>query len=337
MQIEILSDPSCFESLEQEWCELLTHAVTNHIFITPQFQKSWWQTLGEGQLQVITVRGDTGQLVGIAPCFVFPNQRGEQQLSLVGCVNVSDYLDVVVDKLQADAVYTALLSTIDQHIAWDCLYFCSLPQYSPSIGHLQDYAQQHSWQLTQTQQDVCPVIDLPKTWEEYLDSIGKKQRHEIKRKWQKLLSETDAQFELIEHPHQLDPAVSDFIQLHQKSSVEKKNFWDEKHVAFFKQFATETSESGWLKLYFLCIHGKRVASMLGFEYNHQFFLYNSGFDADEYRHLSVGNVLTAYTIQQAIERGDQRYDFLRGNEEYKFRFRAVPEPIFDVEIKRPKK
>ena len=70
--------------------------------------------------------------------------------------------------------------------------------------------------------------------------------------------------------------------------------------------------------------------MLVFDFANTFFLYNSGFNPDLYSQLGTGNVLTAYTIQQAIEQKKQTYDFLSGDEEYKFRFGAVAQPTFTL-------
>lgn len=333
MQIATLTDPSCFQDLAQEWHDLLSHAVTNHIFITPEFQKSWWESLGEGTLHVITFRLDNGQLIGLAPFFRFSNQEKLQQVSIIGCVNVSDYLDILIHRDHVEEVYSALAYELGK-IAWNVTFLCSIPEASPTLSTFISQFEATQFHITKTQQDVCPIIELPKSWDEYLSQIGKKQRHEIRRKWEKLEREVPTEFEVIDSPESLTEAITDFIALHQASSTEKKNFWDDDHVKFFQKFAIETANKGWLRLYFLKIKGRRVASMLGFEYDQKFFLYNSGFDAEEYRHLSVGNVLTAYTIKQAIERGNTQYDFLRGDEEYKFRFRASAHPIFDLKIVR---
>jgi CelD/BcsL family acetyltransferase involved in cellulose biosynthesis len=331
MQIEVFHESECFAELQPEWHELLQHSVTNHVFMTPEFMHSWWSILGEGELQVCTFRNDEGKLVGIAPLFLFINDDQQKQLSLIGCVNVSDYLDVVVHREHQTEVYNTLKEALTDHIPdWEVVCLWSIPEKSPTRESLKGF----KLPLTETQQDVCPAISLPPTWEEYLQQVGKKQRHEIKRKWEKLFRETSAEFELMEKPAEIRTTIDEFIALHQKSSAEKKSFWDEKHIQFFRTFAVETAEEGWLKLYFLKIDNKRVAAMLGFEYGDQFFLYNSGFDSDDYKQLSVGNVLTAYTIQQAIERKNQKYDFLRGNEEYKFRFGAIAQPIFDLKIER---
>ena len=78
----------------------------------------------------------------------------------------------------------------------------------------------------------------------------------------------------------------------------------------------------------------KAAAMLGFDYNNEFLLYNSGYDPSQFANLSPGNVLTSYTIQHAIELGRSRYDFLRGAEVYKFRFGAEAEPVYDLDICR---
>ncbi len=125
-----------------------------------------------------------------------------------------------------------------------------------------------------------------------------------------------------------------FITLHQKSTRDKEDFWNESLIQFFKALAVELAQLGWLKLYFIEVNGVKAAAMLGFDYNNEFLLYNSGFDPEQFAQLSPGNVLTAYTIQDAIRLGRSRYDFLRGDEVYKFRFGAVAEPVFDMEVTR---
>ena len=98
--------------------------------------------------------------------------------------------------------------------------------------------------------------------------------------------------------------------------------------------SAETAQAGWLKLFFIEVNGIEAAAMLCFDYNNEFLLYNSGYDPEQFANLSPGNVLTAYTIQEAIRLGRIRYDFLRGDEDYKFRFGAQPEPVYDLSIMR---
>lgn len=334
MHITILTRTTDFEALATEWDDLLTRSVSRPFFMRYRYQSTWWQHLGNGDLLLMTVRTDDGQLVGLAPLYGSTDEAGQRLLTFVGCVDVSDYLDILADASHVETVYEALLTCLaDPGVAWDKLYFCSLPHQSPSHVKLAEIARQKGWPVSVTQQDVCPVITLPDSWDGYLAGIDKKQRHEIRRKIRRLEREAEVNWYAIESTDMLDQAMQDFIDLHQKSTPDKEDFWSDKLTNFFIAFAHVAAEENWLKLYFLEMDGVRQAAMLCFDYQNEFLLYNSGYNPDFYK-LSVGNVLTSYTIQQAIELGRTRYDFLRGDETYKFRFGAVAEPVYDVEITR---
>lgn len=335
MTTEILTGQKSFFQLKDEWSALLQRSEINHIFMTPQFLAVWWQNLGHGELKIITFYDTQKRLIGIAPLFLDKDDKGKKCLSAIGCTTVTDYFDIVVDQAHKKEVYAAFVNVLKSNqIPWEALSLISIPNASPTLKVFVDLGKKAGWKIEQKQQDVCPIIALSKSWEEYLVKIGKKQRHEVRRKWERLERETHPKFRLIEAESETAKNIDEFIQLHQRSSIDKKNFWDDKHIAFFHDFGIEAAKYKWLKLYFLEIDGEQVASMLVFDYDNQFFLYNSGFAADKYKQFSVGNVLTSYTIKQAIELGKKRYDFLRGDEEYKLRFGAVPEPIFDLTISR---
>ncbi|MDQ5951737.1 MAG: Acetyltransf 6 protein [Patescibacteria group bacterium] len=330
MQTSIYTDSQIFTDLQTEWLDLQGRSVTNYVFQSPQFQGAWWNTLGEGELSIITVRDENNQLVGLAPLYMQQNDQGKKELCFIGCVNVSDYLDILVDSQHQTQVYESLTKVLTEELTdWECMFLCSLPESSPT----RDWLKQTFHHSTEKQQDVSPFIRLPASWDEYLASIDRKQRHEIKRKMRRV-EETDHAFECITSPTDAATAIQDFITLHKASSAEKRDFWDDNHFKFFSTFIPAAGEAGWLKLYFLKIGAVRASAMLIFDYNDQFLLYNSGFDPAQFNNLSTGNVLTAYTIKQAIEQRKTVYDFLRGDEVYKFRFGAVSQPVYDISVER---
>ena len=61
--------------------------------------------------------------------------------------------------------------------------------------------------------------------------------------------------------------------------------------------------------------------------------YNAGIDPDA-RELSPGVVLAARYVQSALEAGAKRFDFLRGDEPYKYEWGAVDEPIQRLLVRR---
>jgi|SRR5579859_2391718 len=329
MNIDIFDNPECFVDLEAEWLQLLSRTKINHIFYTPQFQKTWWKHFGTGKLCVLTFR-DNNQLCGVASLYL----EGDD-LCIIGNRELTDYADLIIDREKEREVHEKFVEMLkDGHFNWGKCSFLSVPQHSSTLTKLLQLMKVQAWKIEQVQQNVCPVITLPKTWEEYLQMVGKKQRHELRRKLKNIEEEVNPELEVVEDAANLEQALDDFIRLHKLSSEEKAAFWTPAKKAFFKDFAKIAAENNWLKLFFLRIENERIATAFCFDYNNQFFLYNSGYDPNRFGHLSVGVVLTSYTIQKAVELGRDRYDFLRGDEEYKFRFGAVAEPIYDVTARK---
>ncbi|MBN1991740.1 MAG: GNAT family N-acetyltransferase [Anaerolineae bacterium] len=334
MKTIVYNDVGGFEALAGEWDELLARTKHAPIFMRYVYQQTWWQYLGNNELVLIAIRDNNNQLVGLAPLYSKINLTGQRELSFVGCVDVSDYLDLLVDKESVDRVHQALLDCLagTDGPPWDKLYLCSLPQSSLTSTLLAQAARARGWQVEVCQQDVCPVITLANSWDEYLAGIDKKQRHEIRRKIRRIEDSAQVRWNVVDSEEGLAAAMDIFIDLHQKSTRDKRNFWGEEMILFFKALAAELARAGWLKLFFIEVNGRTAAALLCFDYNNEFLVYNSGYDPDQFANLSPGNVLVAYSIQQAIRLGRSRYDFLRGDEVYKFRFGAKAEPVYDLHI-----
>jgi CelD/BcsL family acetyltransferase involved in cellulose biosynthesis len=123
--------------------------------------------------------------------------------------------------------------------------------------------------------------------------------------------------------------MESFIDLHQKSTPEKDAFMDPQMQGFFFDAAQQLQQQGWLQLAFVQINGEVAASLLNFDYGGDILVYNSGYDPYQFRHLSPGIIVTARSIEHAIELGRNTFDFLRGDEVYKYRFGAT-----DTEVRR---
>jgi hypothetical protein len=84
---------------------------------------------------------------------------------------------------------------------------------------------------------------------------------------------------------------------------------DELRRAFFERYAAFAAEKGILRLCFMRINGRAVATQLAVESGGRFWLLKIGFD-ETYAKCSPGNLLMFETIQYAIGRGLQSYEFL---------------------------
>jgi CelD/BcsL family acetyltransferase involved in cellulose biosynthesis len=337
MRIEVHFESGGFWALKPEWNDLVHRGCCDTLFLAWEWQSTWWKHLGEGELLLLGFRADDdGRLVGIAPLFRTQSDDGKAVLNLVGCRDVSDYLDVIIELGQEDAVFTALLDYLEQDApAWDLVDLCNIPQDSTTFVRLRELAEARGYATLVEVEDVCPIIELPASWDDYLMSIDKKQRHEIRRKLRRADGSADTRFVVIGPGHDLEAEMRTFIDLHQKSAPDKDEFMDPRMQGFFLDVAQVLQDAGWLQLTFVEMDGIKAASLLNFDYGGDILVYNSGYDPMQFSHLSPGIVVTARCIEHAIDLGRRKFDFLRGDEVYKYRFGAQDTEIRRLLIARP--
>ncbi len=337
MRIEVHFESGGFWALKPEWNALLRRSCCDTPFLTWQWQSTWWKHLGEGSLVLLGFRGgNDGRLVGIAPLFHCQTDDGLWVLYLVGCRDVSDYLDLIIERGQEEMVYTALLDYLDSEApAWDLVDLCNIPQDSLTFVRLRELAEARGYQTLIEVEDVCPVISLPSGWDDYLMMLDKKQRHEVRRKLRKADAEADTRFIIVGSEHDLQAEMQAFIELHQKSAPEKDEFMDPRMQAFFFDVAQVLQAEGWLQLAFVEMDGQKAASLLNFDYDDAILVYNSGYDPLQFRHLSPGIIVTARCIEHAIALGRSKFDFLRGDEVYKYRFGAQDTQVWRLLVSKP--
>ncbi|MBI5302845.1 MAG: GNAT family N-acetyltransferase [Chloroflexi bacterium] len=335
MKLEWFTDASVFDRMEAEWNALLAQSASDVVFLTHEWQSVWWRNLGRGELRVITLREDDGTLIGIAPLFSEKGDDGLNHLSLVGCVDVSDYLDVIAARGRETRVFNGLLDTLARadFPAWDALHLCTLPAASPTCALLQAAAQTRGLEVEARRHDVAPIIELPATWDEYLATLAKKDRHELRRKLRRI-EEAPTKWYALGANDAVDAPTLDFIELHKTSRPDKHLFMDTRMQGFFVEIARALRARGWLLLQFLEIEGARAAALMSFVYNNDVLVYNSGYDPIKYGAFSPGFVLFARSIQDAIQAQRRRYDFLRGSEEYKYRFGAKDTEVLELHIRK---
>jgi CelD/BcsL family acetyltransferase involved in cellulose biosynthesis len=330
LSVNAYQDVSGFKELADEWNDLLHRSAADTVFLTLEFQRVWWRYLGEGNLRVVTVRDD-GELIGIAPLFLTTDAAGQRVLATVGCVEVADYLDLIVTQRREEEVYAALLDylTWPEASDWDVLGLCNIHQDSPTLALLPALAEARGWSTSGAKEDVCPVVPLPGSWDEYLQMLRKKHRHELRRKLRRAEAYERLRWYIVGPGHDLYTEVETFLDLMAASTPDKEAFLTPQMRSFFRELARVMYDAGWLQLVFLEVEGQRAAAYFNFVYDNRVLVYNSGLDWQSFPGLSTGIVLAAYTIQHAIEHGRDAFDFMQGDERYKYQLGGQ-----DVEVRR---
>jgi CelD/BcsL family acetyltransferase involved in cellulose biosynthesis len=321
-----------------EWNALLSESVSDVPFLRYEYLNAWWSTHGggewpEAELALVSAR-ENGRLVGIAPLFLTEND-GRRALMLLGSIEISDYLDLIV---RAEDLSRFLSGTLDclasgSASAWSAIDWYNLPDNSPTLPALEAESAKHGWNFSQEPFRPALYVPLPGDFEKYLAGIDKKQRHEIRRKMRRAESnEQSIRWYIVTDEATLDDEAEACCHLMAQDPA-KQAFLTQTMRTQMKTMIHAAFKAGWLQLAFLEVDGQKAAGYLNFDYGNRIWVYNSGLDFD-FGELSPGWVLLGHLLQWANENGRSEFDFMRGDENYKYKFGGIKRDVLRVKIKR---
>jgi CelD/BcsL family acetyltransferase involved in cellulose biosynthesis len=357
-----------FDSIAGDvWDALVDRSPAATPFSRHCVQRAWWDAYGDSahdQTLVVFDESQPDTLVGIAPLMhrheleagdVAARTTLRHQVGPVlrpvpasatavffGASYHADYATILAAPDDLPAVCEAVVEALaaEDPSRWDVIDLRRLRAGDPAsdalLAAFEWIAPRGCWFVTREQEDVCPVLRLPSgvDFEGYLDTLDKKERHEVRRKIRR--AEAAGPVSLVKSA---DPFadLEAFIDLHQKRWGEDGLFPATAGGAASRRFFAELFEScaptGIVELDFLTVRGRRIAAGVILDDGQTVYYYNAGVEPDA-RELSPGVVMVASYIKRALELGRTRLDFMRGNEPYKYQWGAVDEPIERLLVQR---
>jgi CelD/BcsL family acetyltransferase involved in cellulose biosynthesis len=327
--------------LKEAWNELLAESATHVPFLRYEYLETWWETKGGGEWPdaslVIVTAHEGDRLVGIAPLFQTDRHPDGPALLNLGSIEISDYLDVIARPGDLEPFLKLLLPfLVEQNLStWDSLYFYNLLEDSPTLPALEKAAETAGWGFDSERLQHSPYIPLPGDWEQYLGGIDKKQRHEIRRKMRRAEeADVPVAWYVVEDAAVLDDEIDAFLIL-MEFDEEKAKFLTPPMRDQMRRTIQCAFEAGCLQMAFFTVNGAKAAAYLSFDYLNRIWVYNSGIN-NEFREYSPGWVLLGHLLKWANDNGRAEFDFMRGNEDYKYRFGAIDRFVVRASLKKGK-
>ncbi len=315
-----------FESVADIWKSVLSQISKHSIFQTIEWQKTWYSIFGENNNLNILEISHKQKIIGIAPFMLHKDNK----LTLIGSKDVYDYQDFLVIPNHETEFFNeiGLYIKSSNHTS---IEINSIPENSTTIPFMDKLAESNKWDFEQSTEDVCPLLKLPESWESYFSILNKKDRHELRRKFRRLDDQSDHTIQQLTTSEDIINSMDDFFTLMSKSGHHKAEFLTPIMKVYFEKLCIELSKENWTRLYFMEIDNKKVSACIAFDYNNIRYLYNSGFDPD-YQNLSCGLLLNATSLKDSIEHNFESFDFLRGDESYKYHLGAQDTTIYTIKL-----
>ena len=336
--MEFLYHTNFPSNLQEQWDTLLDQSINDVPFLRFGYLENWWQTRGGGEwtnevkLAIISAH-QKNVLIGIAPFFFF-QENEKTTLYFLGSKEICDYLDFIVKPADLESFIHELINFITSPAFphWDQMILHNLMQTSPTMTALEKAAKQNAWRFTTECAKQSPFIILPGNWEDYLTSIDKKQRHEIRRKMRRAEENTDLTWYFAEKEFSIGEEIDNFLQL-MSLDEEKTKFLTTPMCEQMRLTMQWAFKEKILQLSFLEIQKQKAAGYFCFNYKNKLLVYNSGFDP-RFSEYSPGWVLLGNLLRWSNENRITEFDFMRGNEEYKYRFGAKDRFVICTIIER---
>jgi len=324
LTVQALTSSGGLEALRSEWRELFLRDPAATPFQSPAWLLSWWRYLGEGELLSLAVRERSQRLVALVPLYLRVGVSGSRELLPVG-VATSDYLDGLFERDSAVAAVRAAFAYLDGiRERWDKLELQSLRAESPLLTAPAPQA----WSEEITSSTPCPVLTLPDSPSALSAQVPARMAHNLdfyRRRAAKLgvvrYTRADAD--------NLDELWQAHVRLHStrwQARGETGVLTDTRVLQAHEASLPELLSDGTLRLYALCLDRRIIATLHGFlgkpGPERRFYHYLAGFDP-AFDKISPGTLIIAHAMEQAILDGARVFDFLAGQEAYKYRWGAV--------------
>jgi len=341
IRTEILKNTLSFSGLKNEWTELLKETGNDNIFLTWEWMYTWWIHFSSSrELYLVTVRLDD-QLIGIAPLVTRPRnlKRGElfRPVEFIGSGDVgSDYLSLLLHKSHEQEAVNAITEyLVSQNLILD---FSRFDEDSLTMNALIEKLHTHGWKSTRTTSTVSPYVNLESyNWETFVASRGRSHRANVRKRLKTLNEEFTVTFEKVNSDERRSKALQQLISWHLLRWQEKGGstaLHSKALLHFHEEFSRLALERGWLRLFMLWLDARPVVSLYCFNYDHKYLFYQMGFDR-AFLNYSVGLAGTALAIKEALKEQATEYDFLHGDEAYKYLWTGQQRRLLRVDLFPP--
>ena len=300
-------------------------------FHSPPWQIASWKA-GRilGRVRFISV-DRAGELLAVLPLCLNP-QGG---LHSPGA-SISDYLDPLIIPDQEANCWSAILAFVAAY--WDpkIVEFTlhNVRESAPGRSLLPALATAAGFSFDEKIVEHAPAIQLPHTWDLFLESLDPHERKEIRRKLNKAESQGGARLSRCETESEIADILPRAIALMAAAGGDKGTAVTEYLGPLLKTTAHTLIREFRLDLLALHIQGELACCLLQFTSASGPMLYNLGYDTGK-KEWSPGVVAVAMSIRHAISQGASVFDLLRGREAYKYKLGAVDRPLFKLTLKKP--
>ncbi|MEW5802721.1 MAG: GNAT family N-acetyltransferase [bacterium] len=337
---ELVQSEQKFDELRPLWNKLLGKSGSGSIFLTWEWLFTWWCHYQQKRNLFVILFWAGRELVGIAPFMQEEEIRGGikvQTLRFIGSDGpaCSEFLSLIVAPGYELEVYHRLLEFLKKYSPpWDRVVLNPLSLEDSKVHHLyRTVSQSYLAELERT--FMCPYVKLPSDWSQFLSRLSRNFRQQVRSSLRKFEGQTGIKYLPDAQNTFPIPKLVNALSKLNGLRMEQKGIDSTLKVTSFRRFLSDVLDQfqarDWLSCSLIHREQEILAIILNFRYAKKIWYYQAGF-LPEYAFLRPGTLLFAWTIRDAIEKGFLEYDFLRGEEHYKYRWGSTNRTAITLQL-----
>lgn len=328
--VDLVSDKAAFLALGGEWNDAVDRAAVAHPFLRHEWVRTWWEAFGETQQLNILVVRHAARVCAIAPLMFERAQMYGMPVRRMRFLQ-NDHTprtDVVVAN-HVDDSYRALWHAIlDGGPRWDVLQLSQIPGESSTREKFGQLAVAAGRQTGVWASGAAPYLPLSPTWDAYVNGLGSKFRQNLRNRLRRLSQFGEPSLEVLADPAAIRAGRDDAQRLEDsgwKTTGGTAIGSDASVQRFYTLLTERAHECPWLRLLFLSVGGRRIATSYAAVYANRLFLLKTGYDP-EFAKCSPSKLLTYFALQHAFDQGYSEFDFLGDTEPWKLEWTSTTRP-----------
>ena len=332
------------QQLAGSWNGLLERSLNDNLFLTWEWISTWATTYLRGDELLVVAVFDDEDLVAIAPFWVQRSRTAGlfpiRLLRFLGSSGVaSDYLDVIVQNKDharwINEIWNRLFSDLRRD--WDVLAYENARSDSTALGHFYRLAEEDDRCIARqiVNAETCPYMPLPDQVTDLLSGMSRTRRYTINHSRKRLGELGEIRIDTSHDSEQAAEALTRLRELNTRSWRERGqpgSFSTHEFVRFHSVVAQRSLELDRLLLCSLWADDRYLGGFYGFVYHGVLYFYIMSVEQSDQKRVNTGDVLLSHCMEEGIRRGCRVFDFLRGDEGYKYRWTENQHRLLSLEI-----
>ena len=338
INIEVEEGSDALTRLRAEW-QAMFCASGAPPFLSWEWLSTWHKWFGGQKHPFLLCARDSGNLIALLPLCAEKRQSsrfspGLKRMSFMGeSYGASDYLDILALPGFKQKSADIFIDYLALPRSFDLLELEGMAADSPTLQSLtRRFANDGRFRYRIIPQYICPRMSLDARWEDLLERSRRSDY--FKRCMRRLNKVASFEFRVITEVNEIPAAYERLLSLHVGRWVSRGGsaaVRTAEQKGFTFDVAAELARAGMTRFEEIWLEGECRASLFGFESGDCYYFFLSGFD-QAWSKYSLGFTLLWLSIREASWRGLKMYDFLRGDENYKYDWSDNPRMTVTAQV-----